>query len=85
MILSSAIFNQFQIEQIEQNEVLVDVRFLNRENFRRFYELNATNTIEIRTFMALPDVDDTDEIIRMTENDFSNKTFKNVGLRVSLF
>lgn len=65
--------------------MLVDVHFVNKENFRRFHELNAKNYIEIRTFMALPDVDDTDEISRMTENDFRNKTFKNVGFRVSLF
>lgn len=33
--------------------------------------------------MALPDVDDTDEIDRMMLDDINGKKFKNVGLRVS--
>lgn len=34
--------------------------------------------------MALPDVDDTDEIDRMMLDDINGKKFKNVGLRVNV-
>lgn len=69
----------FQVEQIEKETALIDIRFDKPNDFLRFHKLKAATSIEMRIFMGLPDVDDTDEI----DSDSNKQNFQNVGLRVS--
>lgn len=72
-----------KVQHTESDTTLIDVCFGNEHDCLRFHKLKLATIIEMRTFMALPDVDDTDDIDRMMQNDTSNEKFKNIGLRVS--